>query len=75
MRLELVQEVADWYRPTEFADLQTDQLSRRQLGTGDWLLARPEYLQWREQVNSTLLCPGIPGSGKSVMIATVIDDL
>jgi len=67
--------VADWYSPGDFADQQTDQLSRRQTGTGGWFLARAEYLQWRQQANSTLLCPGKPGSGKSVMVATVVDDL
>lgn len=67
--------VADWYSSTDFANQQTDQLHQRELGTGGWFLGRAEYQQWRQQVNSTLLCPGIKGSGKSVMVATVIDDL
>ncbi|KAK5073265.1 hypothetical protein LTR51_005907 [Lithohypha guttulata] len=67
--------VADWYSSTDFANQQTDQLYQREPGTGRWFLGRSEYQQWRQQVNSTLLCPGIKGSGKSVMIATVINDL
>lgn len=74
-RSEEVREVADWYSNTDFAEQQSDQLSRRQKGTGGWFLAHTQYQQWRQMPNSTLLCPGIPGSGKSVMVATVVDDL
>lgn len=67
--------VADWYSSADFADQQTDQLSRRESGTGGWFLARSEYQHWYQRPNSTLLCPGIPGSGKSMIVATVVDDL
>jgi adenylylsulfate kinase-like enzyme len=33
------------------------------------------YHHWRDHANATLLCPGIPGSGKSVMAATIVDNL
>lgn len=74
-RPELHTTVADWYSRADFADQQTDQLSRRQKGTGGWFLASDAYQGWRQQTHGTLLCPGIPGSGKSAMVATVVDDL
>jgi len=67
--------VADWYSPADFADQQTDQFSRRESGTGHWFLQHAEYLYWRDHANAALLCPGIPGSGKSMMVATVVNDI
>jgi NACHT domain len=67
--------VADWYSPPRFADQQTDQLSYRKTGTGRWFLDHADYHHWRDHANATLLCPGIPGSGKSVMAAIIVDDL
>lgn len=67
--------VAGWYSPADFANQQTDQLARRQIGTGGWFLASDAYRQWRQQTSGTLLCPGIPGSGKSAMVAAIVDDL
>lgn len=67
--------VADWYSRAGFAEQQTDHLSRRAEGTGGWFLASPEYQYWRSNANKTLMCPGIPGSGKSIMVATIVDDL
>lgn len=67
--------VADWYSRTDFADQQTDQISRRKEGTGVWLLNHHEYQNWYEHANTTLFCPGLPGSGKSMMVASVVDDL
>lgn len=67
--------IADWYSPADFADQQTDQLSRRENGTGGWFLTHPDYQHWCQHANTTLLCPGIPGSGKSMMVATLVNDL
>lgn len=38
-------------------------------GTGGWLLERQEYLQWRDDdaVSNVIWCPGVQGSGKSVL--------
>ena len=38
-------------------------------GTGEWLLDREEYWQWRDDKDShkVLWCHGIQGSGKSVL--------
>ncbi|KAI5804246.1 hypothetical protein DFH27DRAFT_524663 [Peziza echinospora] len=42
-------------------------------GTGEWLLGRVEFKQWINSSTSSILwLHGIPGSGKSMLVATVI---
>ena len=48
----------------------------RKLGSTGFFLQNIEYLKWRdESLSSTLVITGILGSGKSVLLANVIDDL
>ena len=43
-------------------------------GTGQWLLGRPELLDWQRSSASTILwLHGIPGSGKSKLTSIVIE--
>jgi Cdc6-like AAA superfamily ATPase len=67
--------IADWFAPSSFADQQNDYLAQRHAGTGTWLCKNSQYEHWCRQADNTLLCPGIPGSGKTVMVATIVDDL
>ncbi|KAL8654100.1 MAG: hypothetical protein Q9226_003563 [Calogaya cf. arnoldii] len=50
-------------------------LKLRQPGTGLWLIESPEYLHWAQTENSKLWLQGIPGAGKTVLAATVIEDV
>lgn len=70
-------EIADWISPAsvDYATQQGDIISRRQEGTGSWLLDSPEFATWLESRSSTLFCPGIPGAGKSMMTAIAIEHL
>lgn len=45
-------------------------------GTGEWLLDREEYRQWRDDEDSpkVLWCHGIQGSGKSVLAYVPCDE-
>lgn len=44
--------------------------------TGSWILEHPEYSQWQRSATVGGLCAyGIPGSGKSVLSSSVVDDL
>ena len=43
--------------------------------TGTWFLERTEYKHWLAGTNRTLFCPGIPGTGKSVLASLVIGQL
>ncbi|GKZ86034.1 hypothetical protein AnigIFM56816_000884 [Aspergillus niger] len=42
-------------------------------GTGQWLLDSDEFQSWYQAKGQTLLCLGIPGAGKTVMAATIIE--
>lgn len=48
-------------------------LSSRQEGTGSWFLSCPEYQEFLFTDNSQLWLHGIPGAGKSVLSATIIE--
>ena len=48
----------------------------RRKGASKWILQSKDYQHWRDTINpSTLLCSGIVGSGKTVVCASVIEDL
>lgn len=49
-------------------------LQLRQPGTGLWLLESPEYIEWAETDDSNLWLHGIPGAGKTVLAATVVEE-
>ncbi len=63
------------FTPFDYVDQHNDFIRRRQPGTGQWFLASPEYQAWRDGDKQALFCPGIPGAGKTIITAIVIDDL
>ena len=67
--------VLKWLTPIDYATQQSDHISRRQPGTGQWLLDSAEYQEWLDSPGKTLFCPGIPGAGKTILTAIVIDDI
>jgi hypothetical protein len=68
-------EVLNWLTPIDYGPQHSDFLKRRQLGTGQWLLDTDEYQTWQNTGKKTLFCPGIPGAGKTILTAIVIDHL
>lgn len=54
---------------------QDDCQKIRSIRTGQWLLESPEFKNWLADKQQTLFCPGIPGSGKTVITSVVIDTL
>ena len=67
--------ILKWLTPIDYAAQQSDHISRRQPGTGQWLLDSAEYQEWLKSPGKTLFCPGIPGAGKTILTAIVIDDI
>lgn len=67
--------IMQWLSPTDFPAQQHDIISRRQEGTGQWLLDSREFKGWLQGSDETLFCPGIPGAGKTMMAATAIAHL
>ncbi|MDI1486542.1 MAG: hypothetical protein OHK93_005773 [Ramalina farinacea] len=48
---------------------------KHQVGTGDWLLASKQYLEWVDGVASFFWINGIPGCGKTILCSVAIEDL
>jgi Cdc6-like AAA superfamily ATPase len=69
------QAVLDWITPIDYSSQQNDYISRRQAGTGQWLLDSTQYQKWIETEKQTLFCPGIPGTGKTIITSIVVQDL
>ncbi|KAK6358012.1 hypothetical protein TWF730_007366 [Orbilia blumenaviensis] len=70
--------ILNWLSPIDYGVQYNDFLSRRQPGTGQWLLDTPEYQNWLvtlEKEERILFCPGMPGAGKTILTSVVIDDL
>lgn len=65
----------DWLSPDDFPAQHADLIARRQSDTGLWFLDSPEFTEWVHGASQTLFCPGIPGAGKTMMAAIVIDHL
>ena len=67
--------IIDWLAAIDYGQQQSDFLSRRQEGTGQWLLDSDEFQEWLTQKKQTLFCPGIPGAGKTILTSIVVDYL
>ena len=74
-RREEHQTIVGWLTPIDYASQQSDFTSRRQEGTGQWLLDSDEFQRWLSQKQQTLFCPGIPGAGKTMITSIVVDNL
>jgi Cdc6-like AAA superfamily ATPase len=69
------QTVLDWITPVDYAPQQHDYIARRQGGTGQWFLDSGEFQRWMSTEQQTLFCPGIPGSGKTILTSIVVAEL
>lgn len=74
-----LENIRNWLQPTHY-DLERSEFSRHLAsylqGTGQWLLSTRTYKEWHQGVkNSVLWLKGIPGSGKSVMAVSIIQQL
>jgi Cdc6-like AAA superfamily ATPase len=67
--------ILNWLTPIDYGPQQSDFISRRQKGTGQWLLDSTEFQCWLNQSKQTLFCPGIPGAGKTIMSSIVVNHL
>ncbi|KAL6837604.1 hypothetical protein V8C40DRAFT_230380 [Trichoderma camerunense] len=65
----------EWLSDSDYSRQHNDNIFRRQKGTGQWLLNSREYKDWLSTSKQKLFCPGIPGAGKTILTAIVIDNL
>jgi hypothetical protein len=68
-------DVEAWLTSTNYSSQQRDFFATRQEGTGEWLLTSEEFQKWLATNKSILYCPGIPGSGKTIISAIVVNHL
>jgi Cdc6-like AAA superfamily ATPase len=68
-------DILDWVTPVNYGPQQSDNIGRRQLGTGQWLLDSVQFHTWLDTCSQTLFCPGIPGAGKTILTSIVVDNL
>lgn len=67
-------DILNWLTDFDHKRQQHDVYSGRQDGTGEWFLDSEEYGSWKETRGQTLICPGMPGAGKTVLASIVIDE-
>lgn len=67
--------ITDWLSSTDFPAQQSDFIGGRQEGTGQWFLESPKFTNWLQEPKQDLFCPGIPGAGKTMIAAIVVDHL
>lgn len=72
---EVRQTLLNWLSATDYTNQRNDILARRQAGTGEWLLISKEFKDWVEKPKQMLFCWGLPGAGKTIIAAIVIDSL
>jgi hypothetical protein len=68
-------DIAEWLTRVDYSNQQNDLITKRQEGTGKWLLNSEEFQAWLDTSNRTLFCPGIPGAGKTMITCIVVDYL
>ncbi|KAJ7869388.1 hypothetical protein B0H13DRAFT_2253758 [Mycena leptocephala] len=68
-------EIIRWFSPLNFFPRQADIFNARQPGTGGWLLQDALFKKWKSGSTETVWCRGMPGAGKTVLCAIVVDYL
>jgi hypothetical protein len=76
---ETIQQIRAWLQPTPYEIAGGEyrkHLATHAAGTGAWLTSSATYKQWlQDDQHGLLWIKGIPGSGKSVIAANLIDEL
>ncbi|KKP07655.1 hypothetical protein THAR02_00191 [Trichoderma harzianum] len=67
--------IFDWLTPRDFSRQQNKYIRTHQEGTGQWLLDSDKFMTWVRTDKQTLFCPGMPGAGKTILTAIVVDHL
>lgn len=67
------QRMLEWLSPAQYSLEHSDLISKRHPNTGQWLLDSPGFQRWLKTQGTTFFCPGIPGAGKTILAASVVD--
>ena len=69
------QNILNWLSHDDYRVQQNVNNHKRAHGTCEWLIHNAEFQEWLATRKQTLLCPGKPGAGKTIMTSGVIDHL
>lgn len=72
---ELRRQIRNWLDPVDTFSFHKLLQKQRQPGTGKWFFNSLEFTQWKTQPSSFLWVHGMPGSGKSILCSSVVDNL
>ncbi|KAK3373969.1 hypothetical protein B0T24DRAFT_282622 [Lasiosphaeria ovina] len=67
--------VMSWFSTMDTTKHHNNFIARRQKDTGRWFLGSWEYHEWLESSNGTLFYPRLPGGGKTMIAASIIEDV
>ncbi|KAI9791792.1 MAG: hypothetical protein M1835_000095 [Candelina submexicana] len=68
-------EIYDWLAKTDPTSNFNAARQLHEVTTGSWFIEGKEYLSWKTTAHSFLWLHGIPGSGKTVLSSTIVNDL
>lgn len=69
------EKIFNWLTPSDYSVQQSRYIKMHEKGTGQWLLDSAEFKTWIETERQLLFCPGIPGAGKTIITALVVQNL
>lgn len=67
--------IISWLSTLDFRAQHQDFIRRKEPGTGLRFLGDDKFTTWQAGKHGQLFCPGIPGAGKTIMAAAVVDHL
>lgn len=67
--------IEKWLSPPDPSTNLNKAQKERQEGTGSWFLESEPFKDWKSGIHQNLWLHGIPGCGKTVLSATIIDHL
>lgn len=68
-------EILEWLTPVNYDAQHHEHLSKRRPESGKWFLEHPNFQQFLNANEKTLLCQGNPGAGKTILTSAVIEHL
>jgi ankyrin repeat protein len=76
---EALADIRAWLQPTDYNAESSEfrrHLSSQAPGTGLWIVHTPQFHQWHDlSDHGSLWIKGVPGAGKSVIAASIVDHL
>ncbi|TFK28264.1 hypothetical protein FA15DRAFT_559510, partial [Coprinopsis marcescibilis] len=67
--------IAEWLTSSNLRAIWMDTIAKKAPGTGVWFVRRDDFQQWMNNDGELLCGIGIPGAGKTILCATIIEYL